>query len=304
MVERLRKHTLREKASFFRILLAEQLRQFFAIPFKLTLLVLVLILQTSSWVTQLVWLDTAASIAFWYLVINIGINTLRVLSVRYYLRRKHLPSVHKDNFTTGLQRVSTLLAHILFFFALLHLLGIQITQFFTTISLVAVAIVLIFRDYLANFLAGIVTLFSDDIKLGDVIEVSSQRGVVVDITLLHVQLETDAGDIVFVPNTTISTKEVVNFSKRKQKIVFYEYALPTSLLGKQKTVEQRIMRELKQVLPDALRHDEVTVSADKIEKDAVMFLVRIPFSSYSRQSERLAKNAVASQVLAIRSKAK
>lgn len=304
MTEKKRSRSLREKASFGRILVAEQFRQFFALPFKAVLLILVVLFQASGWVTHWSWLSTAAAIAFWYLVINIVINVSRVVAVRTYLRRKQLPAKHKDNFTTGLKRVSTLLSHVAFFFVLLHLLGIEITQFFTSISLVAVALVLIFREYLANFLSGIVTLFSDDIMLGDHIEVGGFKGRVVDITLLQVQLQTDAGDIIYIPNTTVAAKEVINYSKREQKTVTAEYTIPPSVLTHNARVEKKIRNELRKQFPDVVNHDAVRVQTDKVDKDAVLFSVKIPFTTYSRERERDAKQVVAQIVVPVLAKAK
>ncbi len=296
--------SFREQASFWRILIAEQFRQFFAIPFKVALLAFIILFQASSWITHTPWMGTAAAIVFWYLIINIVINVTRVIMLRYYLRRKQLPSGHKDNFTTGIKRLSTLLAHVFFFFVLLYLLGIQITQFFTSISLVAVALVLLFREYLANFISGIVALFTDDIQLGDYIEVAGFKGKVVDITLLHVELQSDAGDITYIPNATVSTKEVTNYSKRENKVVSAEFTIPKSVLKHQGKLEVDIRKRLEEVFGDVVSHDKVRFLSEKVDKDSVVFSVKIPFTRYTRDRDRDAKQAVAQMVIPVLAKAK
>lgn len=296
--------SFREKASFWRILIAEQFRQFFAIPFKVVFLAFIVFFQASSWITHTPWMGTVAAIVFWYLIINIVVNVTRVIMVRYYLRRKQLPSGHKDNFTTGLKRLSTLLSHVVFFFVLLYLLGIQITQFFTSISLVAVALVLLFREYLANFISGIVALFTDDIQLGDYIEVSGFKGKVVDITLLHVELQTDAGDITYIPNATVSAKEVTNFSKRDNKVVTAEFTIPKSVLKHKDKIEGDVRSRLQEVFGDVVSHDKVRFLSEKVDKDSVLFSVKIPFSRYTRDRDRDAKQVVATVVIPVLAKAK
>lgn len=91
-------------------------------------------------------------IGFFYITLNLIITFLRRVTVRIYLQKQKYTSEHYDNFTLGIERISHFLIHFIFLISLLYFFGIDIKLFLTSISIFAVAIVLIFKEYISNFI--------------------------------------------------------------------------------------------------------------------------------------------------------
>jgi len=92
------------------------------------------------------------------------------------------------------------------------------------IILVLAAILLGIKDFIPNFVAGLQIHRRGVIKKGDTIRVREIQGVVKQINLLDTQVESAAGDVIFVPNSTFTkhavhryTRKKRNYSKKKRK---------------------------------------------------------------------------------------
>ncbi len=103
----------------------------------------------------------------------------------------------------------------------LNQLGLTTTMFliiFTAlIVLVVISIILGIKDFVPNFIAGIMIKQKSFINLNDLIRIKDIEGKVISINLIETLVENKHGDIIYIPNSIITTHEVINFKIKKPK---------------------------------------------------------------------------------------
>ncbi len=90
--------------------------------------------------------------------------------------------------------------------------GIQVTSFVAILSALAFAIGLALQGNLSHMAAGIVILLFKYYKVGDFIEVNGESGTVKEIQIFNTLLVTLDNHLVIVPNGTILSGAIENFS--------------------------------------------------------------------------------------------
>ena len=68
------------------------------------------------------------------------------------------------------------------------------------------------QELIANFISGILLLFEQSLRLGDIIEVDGQRGTVSQLRMRATVLRTIDNVEVFVPNKTLLTSTVATYT--------------------------------------------------------------------------------------------
>jgi len=96
--------------------------------------------------------------------------------------------------------------------ACLSVFGVQTTSFAAVIGASALAIGLAFQGSLSNLAAGIMLLIFRPFKVGDLISVAGQLGVVDNIELFNTMLDTPDNRRIIVPNGTIFGSTIENIS--------------------------------------------------------------------------------------------
>ena len=91
-------------------------------------------------------------------------------------------------------------------------LGIPVTSLVALVSVFSLAVSLAVTNVLSNIAGGIVLMLNKPFKEGDFVETSSGIGTVQDITLNYTYLETADGQRVVVPNSTLSSDRIINYS--------------------------------------------------------------------------------------------
>lgn len=113
------------------------------------------------------------------------------------------------------QFLGSLVKFIVYFVAIifsLDQLGLQtaILNIILTLILVVlvVFIILAFKDFIPNFIAGLLLHQKRSIKAGEKIEVNHIEGEILNVSLVETKLRTRNGEIVYIPNS-ILTKSLV-----------------------------------------------------------------------------------------------
>ena len=139
--------------------------------------------------------------------------------VRLYVNRKFKNS--KD-FNTGTEYVYVQIAKdIIYIFAILismQVLEIELTIFLTGSAALLVGIGLGLQDVFKDMFSGVVLLVEGNLKVGDVIEVSSSKGeasIVAKILRINVrttQIQTRDGNVLIIPNAKLTQEFIENWS--------------------------------------------------------------------------------------------
>jgi small conductance mechanosensitive channel len=92
------------------------------------------------------------------------------------------------------------------------LVGIPVTSFVAVIGAAGLAVALAFQGTLSNFSSGVMLLTFRPFKVGDVVEAGGTTGVVQEIGIFTTTINTLDNVKIIVPNTTISSDTIKNFS--------------------------------------------------------------------------------------------
>ncbi len=104
-------------------------------------------------------------------------------------------------------------------------LGIPTSTFVTVIGACGAAIALALKDSLSNVAGGILILLNKSFGKGDFIEVSGVSGSVDSIDLLTTILRTVDNKVVSIPNGSISTSVLTNYSKENLRRVDCQFGI-------------------------------------------------------------------------------
>jgi small-conductance mechanosensitive channel len=243
---------------------------------------------------------TVATIVLFYVGISVAVSLVRYFVLRSYLLRNGFAKDHVDNFTTVLRRLSTATVHVVFVFVLFSVLGIQVRELLTSISLFAVALTLIFKEYITNFISGAAVLFSNRYRVNDYVKVGEYKGRIRDVSFQSVELVTESGEVVYIPNTVLVTKEVANLSKLKEKVIVEEHAIelpdPKEFLAFEEQLQASISKEFSGAV------ENISLSLVKAEKDVAAVKISVRIKKYRYELEQAIRKHVASEVLAYRRK--
>lgn len=123
----------------------------------------------------------------------------------------------------GRQNISRLLASVAkngcITFGLLIALGtvgVDLMPIIGGLGLCGLAIGLALKDAVMNLINGILILFYQPFKQGDVIKIGNAKGIVGEINLRYIQIiDEETGDEFLVPNSQAFAKEIVKFNQHQ-----------------------------------------------------------------------------------------
>jgi small-conductance mechanosensitive channel len=176
------------------------------------------------------------------------IEAIRLVVVLTY--KTNTPRRSKDNFTIGVGHVSKILYATLAAVLLMSLFSITVKEALTSLSVIAAAIVLITKDYISNLINGMYLTFNRIINIGDQVQIGNQRGKIQDITLTNVHLLNDDDDLIYIPNNTVFSTEIINYTRRELKKSSVDFELPAGALLQPEALEGSIIDVLAPVMDD------------------------------------------------------
>lgn len=205
-----------------------------------------------------------------YITAHIIVSFVRLSLVAIYLRRQHQQSGFRDNFIIGINQIANLLTYVALAISFMVFVGINLKEFFTSISIIAAAIAILFKDYITNMINGLILMFSNQISIDDHIKIGDHIGKIVDITLLNVHMLSEDDDLIYIANTTILTGNIVNLTKNNQKKIILEFTLQADqinglneleryLCDSLEQYEEHIRKESKQMRVVHIHSNEVTI---------------------------------------------
>ena len=149
--------------------------------------------------------------------------------------------------------------------------GFTAAQLIAGLGIGAVAIGFAFQDIFENFLAGVLLMLRDSMRIGDTIEVEDFNGVVEKITLRETHLRIPSGELVIMPNSTIFKNPVKVLTsateKRDEAIVGVSYDADLRFAA-------GIVRKAVEKLDFIKAHKGVTVTAKEFATGSVDLLVQ------------------------------
>ena len=121
---------------------------------------------------------------------------------------RHIDASLKSFFRSAIKAVLWTIAVII----IAGTLGIPVTSLVAVLSVAGVALSLALQGLLSNLFSGITRLTTHPFKVGDYVEISGQSGTVKSIGLFYTGLATVDNRMIYAPNGSVTSGQIVNFS--------------------------------------------------------------------------------------------
>ena len=124
------------------------------------------------------------------------------------LRRRNIEGVA----VSLLDSVFTSILYIALFLFLAGVLGVKSVSFAAVLASMGLAVGMALSGQLQNLAGGVIIIVTKPFKLGDFISSQGTDGTVKAVRLFHTEVLTPDNKVVFIPNSTLSSSLVTNFS--------------------------------------------------------------------------------------------
>ncbi|MFD2555591.1 mechanosensitive ion channel family protein [Sphingobacterium tabacisoli] len=251
--------------------------------------------------------DTQDELTWWYqgirgfyffLVPSIIVSIIRFVIISFYNVR-HAKKAVRGNFVLGINRVTAMLNAVFVIIALMIAFGIKPIEFLTSLTIVAMAIAVLFRDYITNMLSGLFIMFSEQLSVGDRIKVGDQKGRIVDITFANIELQNDEDDIVMIPNNLVFTNPMVNLSAHRSNLFAVKFELPLAINVSVDELEKDIRDTLRNH-PNLASNNELDLEVIEIGKDFVRYKIELYAVSSSNKLHKSIENEILKYILSFK----
>lgn len=145
-----------------------------------------------------------------YAIVSFIVGVFLIKITKRLLKRA-LKKAHVElSLKTFIESLSTFILYGLLFFAVGSIIGIKSTSFLAIFGAAVIAIGLALQGSLSNFAGGVLILVFKPFRVGDLIEVNTNLGVVQKIDILYTSIKTFDGRIITMPNGNVSNSDVDN----------------------------------------------------------------------------------------------
>ena len=167
--------------------------------------------------------DAALDVAMALVVLLIGVILIK--AVLHFTRKILEKSSLDESVYLFVLRGTKVALWAVLIIAVLTMVGVPAASLVTVLGAGGAAIALALKDSLGNVAGGILILINKPFIKGDVIELGGVTGVVDEIDLMTTQLHTADNKIITVPNGTITTSVLTNYSREEIRRVDCQFSV-------------------------------------------------------------------------------
>src|SRR5690606_8220603 len=221
----------------------------------------------------------------------------RFILIVIYRRRNKKNNRVRGNYILGINQIATLLNIVFAILGLMIAFGINPKEFLTSITIVAMAIALLFRDYITNMISGLLIMFSDQFTIGDTVRIGEHQGKIMDITLANIMVKNDDDDVVLIPNNTAFTTNIINQSLQNSRKLTIEFELPLASSRRNEALEDDISKALLQYGSDVVS-GSFQLRVVGIGKDFVQYKLQFSTTKKDTRLRRQLRNDLYQRIIA------
>ena len=204
--------------------------------------------------------NAVSSLAAW--ATNTGVKILVALLVLFVsfriinsIGRKFLKKGEENHLdktlTNTLVYAAKILLKIIVVICLVGYLGIDTSGLTALITSLGVCVGLAVNGTLSNLAGGVMIIITRPFRLDDYIEACGYSGTVEDIHITMTKLRTPDNKVVYIPNGTLSTSSVINYSMKDTRRVDFTFSIGYSAdFEKARTILESICNAHELVLKD------------------------------------------------------
>lgn len=195
---------------------------------------------THPWQFKQGYSDNAVDTLVNFVIFVVGAKLVLQL-VEYYFSRGQYAA---DNVKLGLRNIYYIFLALACIMLALGLAGIDYKTLFTSLSIVAAAIAIVTKEFIAEILSGITLSFSKRLVINDYVKIGDMKGKILDMGLHQITFLNDDDDIIFIPNTKVYNSEIINYTQSDQRRISIDFQMVISHVDNFEQLES----ELREVL--------------------------------------------------------
>jgi small-conductance mechanosensitive channel len=220
-----------------------------------------------------------------FAIFFLALDLLLGLSIGIYRRRKGLAPGANDTMIFGLRNLYYLALAGGLFMAILRVYDVDFGTLFTTLSIVAAAIAIVTREFIAEIISGFFLSFSGQLSVGDFISTGENKGKIIDLTLTKVALLNEDDDIIYLPNSKVFGGELINYTQRMQRRVSIEFEVGFSSIRSVDQLEEELIASLVEFRPNIVEQS-FNLRIVQLKKDGIDLKFQYTLREANRQLER------------------
>lgn len=150
-------------------------------------------------------------------------------------------------------------------------LGVDVSGIIALASVLTLAVSLAVENALANVFGGFTLLYTKPFHAGDFVEIAGQSGTVQEIGLTYTKLTTGDNKMVSIPNSAVTSAQIVNFSVTGKRRV------DVSVRAAYDTPMDEVLEALRQAakLPTALEEPAPFATVKGYGESAIEYVVQV-----------------------------
>jgi small-conductance mechanosensitive channel len=230
-----------------------------------------------------------------FLTASILFSIGRYIIIMIY-KKRHEKRIVRGNFVLGINRLTVVLNTSMAVIAFMIAFGIDPREFVTSLTIVAMAIAVTFREYITNLISGLFIMFSDQLSVGDRVKVGEHKGRIVDINFSSLIIQNEDDDMVMVPNNMVFTSPIINLSAHRSSLFLVKFELPLQAAVEVDKLEESIQALLANH-PYLTGEDDLQLKVVEIGKDYVKYKMEMHAKSSSNKVHKQVENEVFKEVL-------
>lgn len=223
------------------------------------------------------------------IILTKGITTL--ISEDSPILKKITKGPENKAVNTFVYKIINFLIWVVSIFIIINELGYDLSGLVTGLGLSSAVIALAAQDMVKSLLSGMTILTDKPFIIGDLIEVGSYQGTVIDITYRSTRIKTASQGIVTIPNSTITSEYVINWNKLTSRK--FECILNLSL----ETTSDKIKKIIKQIklilennqviIKDTIQVNFNAISNSSNDINIILFVKETDYKKYIKIKEEL-----------------
>lgn len=169
-----------------------------------------------------------------------------------------------------------------------------LTGFLTGLGISGVVVALAAQDTCSNLFGGMMIVLDKPFLIGDWIQSNEIEGVVQEITFRSTRIRTFANALVTVPNSKLTNNNIINWSQRSDRRIYFKFIIETNTLGsKVKGLVEKIEDMIKN--HDKVSDDIVIVSFNEFTTCGLsifvyFYTIEMEYRAYEKVKEEINLN--------------
>jgi small-conductance mechanosensitive channel len=152
-------------------------------------------------------------------------------------------------------------------------LGFNMGTIMVILGSVGLALALSMKDFLGQFIAGLVILSFQYYNVGDLIHIDQETGIVSGFNLLNTTLTTPQNIVIIIPNNDFMSKSFTNYSRNEFIFVGAEICISNNAKADYENLIKKLEKEIKKI--HYIENNETSIKLDSMAGPGTKILVQI-----------------------------